>query len=43
LSDMEEDNVTYVEEFSKETSTTNEALGYEWGNIKRTHIFGNIM
>jgi hypothetical protein len=29
LSDVEEDNVTYMEELSKETSTTNKALGYE--------------
>jgi hypothetical protein len=29
LSDLEEDNVTFMEEFSKETSTTNEVLGYE--------------
>jgi hypothetical protein len=26
LSNLEEDNVTYMEEFSKETSTTNEVL-----------------
>jgi hypothetical protein len=29
LSDLDEDNVTYMEEFSKEMSTTNKALGYE--------------
>jgi hypothetical protein len=29
LSNLEEDNVTYMKEFSKETSTTNKVLGYE--------------